>query len=86
MVALAVLTALPLAWTIARLIQAHDEFSRRVHIVALAVAFTASVLLVVAADFLQRAGFVGDLSLSTIWIGMLVIWWFSIFVTTRYYQ
>jgi hypothetical protein len=68
---------------IARLIRVQDEFERRIHLIALAVAFGATALLVFAADFLQRAGFVDRLLLRTIWMAMIALWWIAAMVVAR---
>ena len=86
MVVLGTLGTLPLVWTLGRLIRAEDEFSRRIHLAALGVAFGALAVCLVSGDLLVRAGFIDDVSFGAIWMGMLVIWWLSIVITTRYYQ
>jgi hypothetical protein len=74
------------AWTLRRPIVTRDEYSRRVHISALALAFAASVVALFITDLMQRAGFVSYVPLEWMWIGMMVIWWPSIFVVDRYYR
>ena len=86
MVALAVAGVLPWAWVIARVIRVQDEFSRRVHLVALSIAFGVTALLLFTAMFLQQADFVDYVSLPAILGTMMVVWWLSIVVTTRYYR
>ena len=86
MVALAVVGVLPWIWVIARVIRAQDEFSRRLHLIALSVAFGATALLLFTAMFLQLAGFIDYVSLPAILGMMMVVWWLSIVVTTRYYR
>jgi hypothetical protein len=86
MVVLGTLGTLALVWTLGRLIRAEDEFSLRIHLAALGVAFGTLAVCLVSGDLLVRAGFVDDVSFGAIWMGMLVIWWLSIVITTRYYQ
>jgi hypothetical protein len=86
MVAVAVLGILPAIWVLGVAIRAQDEFSRRVHLVALGVAFGATAVVIIGADFLQRAGFVDYVSLTTILFAMVLLWWLSIFVTARFYR
>jgi hypothetical protein len=86
MVALAVAGVLPWTWVIARVIRAQDEFSRRVHLIALSIAFGVTALLVFTAMFLQHAGFLDYVSLPAILGTMMVVWWLSIVITTRYYR
>jgi hypothetical protein len=84
--ALGVFGFVPWLMAIARLIQSQDEFERRIHLVALAVAFGATALFIFAADFLQRAGFVDYVLLRTIWMAMIVLWWIAIMVVSRFYR
>lgn len=86
LVALALSGFLPWMWTTALSVRAQDEFTRRVHLVALSFAFAATGLFIFAADFLQRAGFLGYLSLTTIWLVMVAIWWLSMMVTSRFHR
>jgi hypothetical protein len=86
MVMLAIGGVLPWTWVLARVIRAQDEFSRRLHLVALSIAFGATALLVFTAMFLQEAGFIDYVSLPAILGTMMVVWWLSIVVTTRYYR
>jgi hypothetical protein len=86
MVALAVAGVLPWAWVVARVIRAQDEFSRRLHLIALSFAFGATALLLFTAMFLQKAAFIDYVSLPPILGTMMVVWWLSIVVTTRYYR
>jgi hypothetical protein len=77
-----------LAWLIpvARLIMLQDEFSQRIHLVAIALACGATAVLLFTADLLQTAGFLGWVSLQSVWVAMGVLWWLGIFVATRYYN
>jgi len=86
MVAVAVGGVLPWSWVVARLIQREDEFTRRLHLIALAIAFAITALLVFTAVFLQRAGFIDYVSLKTVLLTMVVTWWLAIIVTKRYYR
>jgi hypothetical protein len=77
-----------LAWVAAlvRLLRMLDEFSRRVQLASVAVAFVATITVVVAADFLQSAGFLGYVPLDGLWMLMLVLWWLSMIGVSRYYR
>ncbi len=86
LVAVAIAGFLPWIWTTVLSIRAQDEFTRRVHLIALSMAFGATGFFVFAADFLQRAGFIDDLPLTTIWIAMVAIWWVSMMVASRLYR
>jgi hypothetical protein len=85
-VAVGVLGFIPWVIASARAIRAQDEFTERVHLVALASAFAVTALFVFACDFLQRARFVGYVPLSTVWMTMILTWAASIVVASRYYR
>ena len=85
-VALAIAGFLPWVWIASRAIAAQDEFTRRVHFIALSWAFAATAIFVVAADMLVRAHFVDYLSMTSIWMFMGVAWWISLLLTARYYR
>jgi hypothetical protein len=67
-------------------VRAQDEFTQRIHLIALAAAFSVSGTFVFAADYLQRAHFIDHISLMTIWLVMIVTWWLAILVTARLYR
>jgi hypothetical protein len=85
-VILGVLGFVPWPLATAHLIRMHDEFSRRVHLIALSIAFASTGLFIFTADLLQRAGFIDYFSLMTIWLVMLGTWWLSIMVAEWYYR
>ena len=86
LVALGAVGCLTGAWTLWRLIVTRDEYSRQVHLAALALAFPVSVAAGFTLDLMQRAGFILYVPLMWLWIGMLVIWWLCIIAATRYYR
>ena len=85
-VALAVGGFLPWVWMASRAIAVQDEFTRRIHFIALSWAFAATGIFVVAADMLVRARFVDYLPIMYIWLFMTVAWWISLMLTARYYR
>ena len=85
-VALAVLGCLPWVWMASRAIVAEDEFTRRIHFIALSWAFAATGVFVMTSDFLARAHFIDYLPIMYIWMFMIVAWWISIMLTARYYR
>jgi len=85
-VALAVFGCLPWIWMASRAIVAEDEFTRRVHFIALSWAFAATGVFVMASDFLARAHFIDYLPIMYVWMFMIVAWWISIMLTARYYR
>jgi len=70
----------------AKLIRMHDEFTRRIHLIALAVAFAATGLFIFTTDLLQRAGFIDFISMRSIWLVMLCTWWLAIMGGEWYYR
>jgi hypothetical protein len=70
----------------AKAIFAQDEFTQRVHLIAIALAFASTAFVSYASDFLHRAGFIADLPLAQLWMVMGVLWWLSIMAASRYYR
>jgi hypothetical protein len=85
-VVIATIGFIPWPLATAKLIRLHDEFMRRVHLIAAAIAFAVSGLFVFVADMLWRAGFVNYVSLMTIWLVMMGVWWVAIMGTEWYYR
>ena len=85
-VAVAIAGFVAFAATLVRFIRTLDEFSRRVQLVAAAVAFIVTITAIVAADLLQAAHFLGYLPLDEIWVFMLVAWCVSMFAVAWYYR
>jgi hypothetical protein len=67
-------------------ILAQDDFSQRVHLIAIASAFAITGALSYAADLLQRAGFVPQIPVSTSWMLMVVLWWVAMVAMSWYYR
>jgi hypothetical protein len=86
MVAVGVGGFLPWLISVGRLIMAQDEFSLRIHLVAIALTCAATAVLVLTGDFLQTAGLIGDVPLQHIWMAMGVLWWLSIMIASWYYR
>ena len=86
MVALGVAGFLSWVVAIARLIMTQDEFSQRIHLVAIALTCAATAVLLMMGDLLQTAGFLGDVPLQGIWMAMGVIWWLAIVVASWSYR
>ena len=86
MVALALAGLLAWVYATVQSIRAQDECTQRIHLVALSYAFAATAVFVFAMDFLQRAGFVGYQSITTIWLAMIGVWWISMVITSRVYR
>jgi len=86
LVALGIGGALPWAYFCRKAILAEDEFSQRIHFIAMSIAFALTLLGSYACGFLHRAGFIQELPVSNLWLAMVVVWWISILATARYYR
>jgi len=86
MVLLAVLGFAAWMWSSFVAIRAQDEFTQRLHLIAMAAAFALTGLAAFTVDFMQRAGFVDDVPTGALWMVMVLTWWLSMFVTHRIYR
>jgi hypothetical protein len=77
---------LPWLWVIVSVIRHGDEFARRMHLVAIAIAGGASLVLMVAMDWLQQAWFIKSADLTLMWTGCLLLWFVTLMATKRYYE
>ena len=77
---------LPWIWMAARAMVKQDEFTQRIHFVAVAWAFAVTGVFVYATDLSTKAHLVDYVSYTTIWLVMVVTWWLSILLTARYYR
>lgn len=68
------------------MIRLQSEFERRIHLVALAIAFVADIFFIFTANMLQLAGFLDRLSLQTIWLVMFFTWFAAMYATSWYYR
>jgi hypothetical protein len=86
MVAVAIGGFIAFVATLVRFVRTLDESSRRVQLVAAAVAFIVIITAVVVADLLQAAHFLGYVPLDEVWVFMLVAWCLSMFAVAWYYR
>jgi hypothetical protein len=77
---------LPWLLSVGRLIMAQDEFSLRVHLVAIALTCATTAVLLLTGDYLQTSGFVGYVPLQHLWMAMGVLWWLWIMIASWYYR
>ncbi len=70
----------------ARLILLHDEFSRLVYLIAFAIAFGVTGTFIWTVGLLQRAGFIGYISMMTVCMVMSGAWGLAIFGAEWYYR
>jgi hypothetical protein len=74
---------IPLFVVVPLLIIRADEFSRRVYLVSLGVAFAGGLIVLLAIDWLFRAGIIQPLGYSLLWVAMVIIWFVAMVVTKR---
>jgi hypothetical protein len=77
---------LPWLWVLAVIIRRGDEFVRRMHLVAIALAAAGSLVLLIAVDWLVRAWFIETPDLMLIWPACLGLWLVALLGTKRYYE
>lgn len=69
-----------------RLIQRLDELQRRIHLEALAFAFTGLAVAMIACEYLRKAGFITALKPDYVLMMMLVLWPLGYIIARRRYQ
>ena len=77
---------LPWIYVCWKAILAEDEFSQRIHFMAIAITFALTGIGSYACGFLHRAGFIPEQPVSGLWMVMGVVWWISMMVTARNYR
>jgi hypothetical protein len=77
---------LVLVAVIVRTIRQLDEFLRRVHLEAIAIAFLLTVLAASVYEDLQKAHVVGSLNVGIVWIFMAAFYGIGYFVAARHYR
>jgi hypothetical protein len=83
---LGVLSWIPLAFVIAAIIRAADEFWFRIHLMALALSFGSALLLLAVADWLVRARFIGRPPLQALWLGAAILWVVWLLIVRRRFE
>jgi hypothetical protein len=76
----------PWIWLVSHLIRHGDEFERRMHLVAIAVAAAAGLIFLVTLAWLVDAHFIEPPDLALVWVAMLVLWLIAMLGTKRYYE
>jgi len=77
---------LPLIAVITHIIRAGDEFNRGIHLVALACAFASALLILMVLDWLSRARFITQPSLSVLWMIFALTWAVWIFLVKYWFE
>jgi hypothetical protein len=73
----------PLLLLTAALIRASDEFSQRIHYLALSLAFASGLVLITLADWLVRADFIEPVPYTVVSLALVALWAISLFVAKR---
>jgi uncharacterized membrane protein len=79
------------AWVFAliaysRLIQRLDELQRRIHLEALAFAFSGLAVAMIACEYLRKAGFISALKPDYVLVMMMVLWPLGYVIAWRRYK
>lgn len=88
---LALVLAPVVAWVFAliaysRLIQRLDELQRRIHLEALAFAFSGLAVAMIACEYLRKAGFISALKPDYVLMMMMILWPLGFVISWRRYQ
>ena len=78
--------AMPWMFVVYRIVKQGDEFVRRMHLIAIAIAAAASLILLMTIDWLQRAEFIDTPNMMLIWPACLVIWLIALVATKRHFE
>jgi hypothetical protein len=73
----------PLILLTAALIRASDEFSQRIHYLALSLAFGSGLILISIVDWLVRAQFIEPLPYMVLDLALVALWAISLFIANR---
>jgi hypothetical protein len=82
-VALGVGGWVPLMLFTAALIRASDEFSQRIHLLALSLAFAGGLLLIDVLDWLVRAKFMEPVPYMALWLSLTALWVVALVIAKR---
>ena len=77
---------LPWMWVVLSIVRRGDEFFRRLHLIALGLAFGGVIVLIVTLDWLVRADFIYPPDLMLVWVGGLVLWLVALLGAKRYFE
>lgn len=85
-VAAGVASIVPWMAVVMNAIRHGDEFTRRTHLIAASIALAATVLLVSAIHWLERARFIAAPDLMLIWVAVLLIWALAVAAVKRHFE
>jgi hypothetical protein len=76
----------PLVLVIAAIIRAGDEYHRRLHLTAAAIAFAASLLVISGLSWLVEADFLRMPPLQVLWVAFGLVWVASTLAVKRHFE
>src|SRR3954469_19374804 len=76
----------PMLFVYAKSIRMQDEFTQRIHLIALAITFAVMALISYAADIFAEAGFIAHVPGGGVWALMVGVWFICMLVTPRFYR
>jgi hypothetical protein len=85
-VVLGTVSWIPMVVVIAGIIRAGDEFQRRIHLIALALAFASALLLLALLDWLVRAQFMWPPPLPVLSLSFAALWLIWLIVVKRRFE
>lgn len=85
-VALGTMAWVPMLVIVIRVIRLGDEYVRLLHEAAAAVAFVATLLLILPLSWLVEAGFLAPPSLQVIFVSSMLLWGASLLVVKRRFE
>lgn len=85
-VVLGTIAWVPMLVIVIRVIRQGDEYIRRLHLAAAAVAFVATLLLILPWSWLVEAGFLAPPSLQVLFVSSMLLWGASLLVVKRRFE
>jgi len=85
----AVLQSIGFGWIVVRSVlsvRKLDELQQRIHLIAIAVSFAATGVMLVAVDLFAKAGWAWRPEGALMWVGMVLVWWVAVLVLNRRYR
>ena len=76
----------PLILVIGAIIRAGDEFIRRIHLVAIAIAFGAGLFLITFLGWLAQAHFIEQPPIVVAWLVFGILWVVCLYAVKRHYE
>jgi hypothetical protein len=80
------LGALPWLLVVAMMIRRSDEFAQRIHLIAIAIAAAAGLVMLIAIGWLVRAELMWPPDFAVVWLAAMVLWVAAMFGTRRFFE